>query len=660
MKAKVRRMFKSSFKTKLISTFLLILIVPSLVIGGLAYNQAKHEIEKQIMKSANENVALMDSIVSNTFEPKIKDVDYLAKNIQEEQFSSVEALEVMSQLDRYMGMHPEIASISVGTEEGQYYRSPKQEAQAGFDPRTRDWYKNAMASKGAAIITEPYISSVTGNIIVTIAQATADGSGVIGVTLGIEQIKQVAKSVNIGTEGYIMILDKSKKYVVHPNIAAGTEATEEFYDQLYKEASGQVLYVQDEREKQMFYTTNQLTGWKVAGSMYTAEVDESAQPIFTNTFVTIVICLIAGGSIVAIILRSIIKSIIQLKVNAVRVSEGILTDKIEVRSDDEIGELARAFTTMQENLRSLIQDVESRAEQVAASSEQLTASAEETSRATEQVASAVQDVAGSAEKQTAGIDHNVDSLEQISGGVTRIVESVQELSDLSKHTTAQADEGGSSMNLVMGQMNSIHVSVEKSDRIIKSLYDRSKAIGTISEVISGISQQTNLLALNAAIEAARAGEHGKGFAVVATEVRLLAEQSQESAKQISELITEIQKETKESVENMEKVKQDVAEGMEVSTDTIHKFEQILVSTKQTAPHIEEVSGIAKQIVAAVQEVKETANELAKIAKGNAETAEEVAASTEEQLASMQEISASAQSLSALSEELKAVINKFTY
>lgn len=78
----------------------------------------------------------------------------------------------------YTGMHPEVASISMGTDTGLYYRYPKQETKAGFDPRTRDWYKNAMAKKGTAIITDPYLSAVTGEVIVTIAKATDDGSGV--------------------------------------------------------------------------------------------------------------------------------------------------------------------------------------------------------------------------------------------------------------------------------------------------------------------------------------------------------------------------------------------------------------------------------------------------------------------------------------------------
>lgn len=651
---------RGNFKTKLITAFLLILVIPSLVIGTLAYVQSRTEMEAQIMKSADENVKLVNSIVSSTFSPKMKDADYLASLITRSMYKEGDSPEVTRLFEMYIGMHPEVASISMGTDTGSYYRFPKQQTKAGFDPRTRDWYKSAMESKGSAIITAPYLSAVTGEVIVTIAQSTDDGSGVIGITLGIEQIKNVASSVQIGKAGYVLILDKDKKYIVHPTMKAGEVAEDAFYEQAYQNHTGRISYNLNGDEKMMSFTTNELTGWKIGGTMLMNEIADSVQPIFINTLVTIIACLLIGGALIAIILRSIIRSIKQLSQQAVKVSNGVLTETIHVQSKDEIGELAQAFSQMQQNLRTLIQDVESRAEQVAASSEQLTASAQQTSASSEHVAASVQEVASSAEKQTTGVDQNVHALEEISHGVDRIVESVRVLADLSKDTSVQADEGGVSIQQVMGQMNSIHESVEKSDAMIKSLYDRSKEISNISEVISGIAQQTNLLALNAAIEAARAGEHGKGFAVVANEVRILAEQSQLSATQISELITEIQRETKESVATMEKVRQGVAGGLEVSTETIHKFKQILLSTRETAPHIDEVSSIAAQIATGVQAVSQVASQLAQIAKSNAESAEEVAASTEEQLASMQEISASSQSLATLAEELKALLNKFTY
>lgn len=650
-----------SFKTRLIASFLLILLVPTLVVGMLASNQAKQEMEKQIQKSAKENVELVNSIVTSTFQPKLDTIDFLAKTINKSMYPTKDsAAIVMPHLDIYSGMLPGTNGVGLGTVDGQYYQSPSVAVKAGFDPRTREWYKKAMEHKGKAVITEPYVSAASGKVLVSVSKTTDDGTGVVGIVMGVEQIKELADMVRIGTDGYVMVLDSSKKFVVHPEKEAGTVAEESYFDQLFAGAVGDFRYDEQGKEQEVHFTTNELTGWKIAGKLDRTEIQNSVQPIFTFTYGTIAICLIVGGIIVALVLRSIIRSIHAVKEHAVKVSEGILTEPIQVRTNDEIGELGRAFNTMQDNLRALISDVESRAEQVAASSEQLTASAQQTSIATEHVATVVQEVSGSADKQTSGIDQNVQSLQMISDGVSRIVESVYGLSDIAEQTTLHADAGGDSVQKVMGQMNSIHQSVEQLGHMVQSLSDRSKDIVAFSEVISGISQQTNLLALNAAIEAARAGEHGKGFAVVATEVRLLAEQSQESAKQISDLIIEIQRETHESVETMEKVRRDVSEGLSISAGTIDKFEEILQSTKQANPRIEEVSSVAQQIVAAVQEVTATANELAMIAKGNAETAEEVAASTEEQLASMEEISSSAQALSSLAEELKTMINKFRY
>lgn len=650
----------SNFKTKLIATFVLILVIPSLVVGVLAYDKSKQELEQQIMNSARENVRIVNSIISNSMQSKMIDAEYLSNNINSSMYEGEESPAVRELYEAYIGMHPDVSSISLGTETGDYIRTPRDEQNADFDPRTRDWYKSAMADKGKVIITNPYVSAITGEMVVTVSRATPDQSGVVAVTLGIEQMEELARSVNIGQDGYVIILDENKNIVVHPTEESGTEGVGEYYTRMYEEEAGEFKYNYNGVEKGMYFTTNEVVGWKVSGTINLAEMDEAASPIFVNTFITIIICMIVGGAIIYFILQSILKPIIALKKHALRVSKGNLTETISINSNDEIGELGAAFNEMQHNLRSLIQDVESRSELVASSAEQLKVSSEQTSEATNQVAIAIQEVAESAEKQTSGLDYNSNALNEISQGVNKIVESVTIVSDLSKYTSSHAEEGGEAINEVVKQMHFISESVEKSDRMIRSLYDRSKEISSISGVISGISQQTNLLALNASIEAARAGEHGKGFAVVADEVRKLAEQSQTSAQQISNLIIEIQKETKNSVETMDKVTHDVENGLEVSNNTSLKFERILVSMRQTMPHIDEVSAITQQISAGVQEIIAVADDMALIAKGNAATSEEVAASTEEQLASMQEISSSAQSLAALSDELKKLINKFTY
>ncbi len=351
-----------------------------------------------------------------------------------------------------------------------------------------------------------------------------------------------------------------------------------------------------------------------------------------STLLTIVGCLVIGAIIVYFLIRSIIKPILKLKEQAENVSAGDLTQDIQVMSKDEIGQLGVAFQNMQNNLRSVIQNVGNSADHVALSSNELTVSAEQTSAASEQVSQAVQEIASGAEKQTMGLENNSVALDEIAHGITRIAERSTSVADLARQSALQAEEGRKSVEQTGEQMNSIHESVERSNRMIQTLQARSHEIGEITKVIGDISNQTNLLALNAAIEAARAGDHGKGFAIVADEVRKLAEQSQSSATQIANLIGEIQHETETTVETMDRVTTEVKDGLQISKATIVKLNHAMEGIRETTPQVEEVASIAQQISASVQEIAATANELATIATGNAATSEEVAASSEEQLA----------------------------
>lgn len=272
----------------------------------------------------------------------------------------------------------------------------------------------------------------------------------------------------------------------------------------------------------------------------------------------------------------------------------------------------------------------------------------------------MQQMAISTEKQTTGIDQNAISVEEIAKGVVEVADSSMQVSDLSSHAIQLAEEGGQSVEQTVQQMNSIHESVTQSDTMIKALYDRTKEIGSILEMISAISDQTNLLALNAAIEAARAGEHGKGFSVVADEVRKLAEQSHQSAEQISALITTIQQDTAKSVQTMVKASTDVQDGLQLTEETRKKFASIIESLRNIAPKMEDISASAQEMSAVVEEVSATAIELSDHAKLNAAATEEVAASTEQTLSSMQDMASSAKTLLDMADELQGYVNRFKY
>jgi methyl-accepting chemotaxis protein len=650
--------FRLTIRNKLILSFIIILLVPSILIGFLAYQSAKQELSNQLISSASSNVEVLNNMINETIQPKIHAVEAFADQIGTQLYDGTESPEIRQKFDQYIEMHPELELAYVGTEAGLMIQSPDLELTADYDPRERPWYQQAKEQPGKVVITAPYISASTNSLVVTIARTTADNSGVIGMDITISNLEETSKNIQIGKEGYTSILDQAKHVVVHPTEEKGSEASAGYLTRQYEQENGQYQFKQADQTKELIYTTNELTGWKVAGVMSETEIDEAAAPILYTTLIVLAVALLAGGFLIFSVVRSISKPLDKLKQTAVQVSGGDLRERIEINSKDELAEVGEAFNIMTDNLSQLIRQIGTDSGQLAASSEELLASAEQTTSATEHVTATLQEVAEGAESQRAYVEQNANAVGEISIGMDRVASSLTTVSDATKQAADLAEDGEYSVNRTVEQMKQIYASVEESNVKMQKLETSSKEIGSITGVIASIADQTNLLALNAAIEAARAGEQGKGFAVVADEVRKLAEGSQQSAMQITGLIQQMQLDTSQSVDVMANTAEFVQEGLQASEETTTKFSQIKDSIVTISPQMEDISSITEQIAASVQHMSASAEELAAIAKENASASETMASTTEEQLASMEEITASAHALSNLAEELQGVLTKF--
>ncbi|MFB6467226.1 methyl-accepting chemotaxis protein [Cytobacillus sp. Hz8] len=404
---------------------------------------------------------------------------------------------------------------------------------------------------------------------------------------------------------------------------------------------------------------------KISGTDSVVGVDVDANFISKLKASMIWTCIILSlffiviGIFIAIILaRRISNPIKELLVSASYVSKGDLTKEVKVNVHDEIGQLADSFNQMRENLRNTILQVSSSSEQVASSSEELSASAQETNAATNQVSNSINDVVNKIEIQGKKTEEGVDAIEKMIKDIEHIAENASYVAKSVVDTKAQANLGNEYIHKVSQQINHINQSNLETNKVILALEKRSSEIEEIIKLITAISDQTNLLSLNAAIEAARAGEYGKGFAVVADEVRKLAEDSRNSANQISQLIQSIQLDTKKAVEMVQTGNKDVANGLDLTRETSKKFDDILSSVDQVNSQTQELSTISEKLSENAQQVNLSIIEIAKIANVTSMSSSEIAAAAEEQLASMEEVSSSSSLLAELSENLRKAVGHF--
>ncbi len=377
------------------------------------------------------------------------------------------------------------------------------------------------------------------------------------------------------------------------------------------------------------------------------------------TFVIIMIIAIAVTVFIGIyISRMITKPLKTLEVLMEKGKNGDFTELSTYNAKDEIGSLAISFNGMSEGIREVVKTINESSQQLAASSEELSASAEENTRASEHISETIQELATGSENQMQQIDSSSKGVNNISDSTTTITQHAEKVVVTAEEASRISAKGAESMIEATKQMNSINLNVINLAKSVSSLESRTNEIGDITKVITDISSQTNLLALNAAIEAARAGEQGKGFAVVAEEVRKLAEQSSQSAEQISSLIAQIQEDTKTTSASMDTATIDVQTGLSIVNEAGESFKYVEHSVRKLVLLIEEVFGSLQQLKENTNMINDSVQEVSHMAGDAASKTGNISAATEEQVASMEEISASATILANLATELQSLIQRF--
>ncbi len=321
---------------------------------------------------------------------------------------------------------------------------------------------------------------------------------------------------------------------------------------------------------------------------------------------------------------------IRRQLEAISQGDGDLTVQLQIKSHDEIGDLAAAFNRFVVKLREMIGGLQVSAHRLVETTGQITQVAQRTGQEVEAQRQEVESVATAINELSA-------SFSEVADNTTRAAQSAGEADRESEH-------GKQVVHDMVAKIRQVAEEVDRANRVISGLGERSQAIESVLDVIRGISEQTNLLALNAAIEAARAGEQGRGFAVVADEVRNLAARTYDSISEIQEMIEQLQGGTRDAIAVIQ-------QAHEHANASVEPAEQAGSSLNQIARTMADISQLNQEISTATDVQHETVVGVDQSIVNINQVAMQTSGSTEA-------LGESTRALQALASELESHVGRF--
>ncbi|MGQ7087332.1 methyl-accepting chemotaxis protein, partial [Bacillus cereus group sp. BceL107] len=377
--------------------------------------------------------------------------------------------------------------------------------------------------------------------------------------------------------------------------------------------------------------------------------------MFISISLLAILIIILIGYIIKLTIR---KPLVLLQNDMEKVAAGDLTTRTPYKANNELGHIVQSFNSMLDNLQQLIANVKMTTQEVISTTEGVLQDTNRASSISNEVVQTVLEVKTKIEGQVTSIQESSSSMEEITTGVQTVAESSAVVAEVAVTTTERINIGSEVINHSILQMNSVHDVVEETSKVINKLVTRTQRIDTALAAITNIAEQTNLLALNAAIEAARAGENGKGFAVVAAEVRDLAEQSKESAKEVNHLIKSIQQDTQDTVNVMRKGQQKAVEGKEAAHKANQTFLSIMRDIDKITSQIQEVSAATEEMSAGTEEVNASLSLVSETATDVKKETLQTVKSIQSQAVSIEQISIQSNKMKEKVEELTELVSKF--
>lgn len=657
-------------KTRMLAFIAFPILMAILLIAGSSYVYSSRMVEDL---SKSEMLATATKYGSDIETFITKEVAYANMLSETIALSDLSDDKLYKELIAITDKNSEILAAFVGFDDKRYLSGDQLPVDKDYDPRERDWYKDAM-EYDHPYVSIPYEDASSGQTVITVStQIKKDDKtiGVLGIDIFMKDIKELINGIKLYDTGFAYVID-SEGYIVSYKDYEPSEELSKIEDGSKADLVDPIL----EGEDKTFYSVEDGvkrvnskydiigTDWTLVVSVPESEVMSDVQKLslFMIGLCAFFFVLILG--LLLWIIKSITSPIAALGKDMEKLADYDFSEEVKAGISknsgrkDEIGSISRGTEKVVERLRDIVLNIREVSGNILNVSDEIADNAKSTAKASDELTKAVDGISIGAMHQAEDMQRGTKAMQSIGEALRANEESMVELNNSSDGVYDAKEKGISAIKDLINTTAKVEESAMKVSEVIVRTDEGAKKIDEASTMIKSIAGQTNLLALNAAIEAARAGEAGKGFAVVADEIRKLAEQTDKFTEEIVVVVRNLSERTREAVDIMEEVKTVIGDQVNCVDETEKQFVYISDEIDVTKTIIGKLNDSEKELESARGELSEIVEGLAAVSEENAAATEECLASVEEQAASTSIIESSAERLPEMAKGLEEAVQKF--